>query len=186
MPKPRSQNTRAPAVRSGTADRSLELYLVRHAIAAERGPEWPDDDVRPLTDRGIARFENAVAGLAKLKLAVDEVLTSPLVRARQTAELLASGLEDGPSVQVLGALAPGHEPAPVVDAVLRVARGRRIALVGHEPGLGELAAFLLGTRRDIAFKKGGVCRIDLDAGVARSSGALVWFLTPKILRRLAE
>ena len=186
MPKPRSLNTRSPAVQGGAANRSLEIYLVRHAIAAERGPEWPDDDLRPLTDRGIARFEKAVAGLSNLKLAVDEVLTSPLVRARQTADLLASGLEDGPPVQVLETLAPGHEPADVVEAVARLARGRRVALVGHEPGLGELAAYLLGTRRDIAFKKGGVCRIDLESGVARSSGVLVWFLSPKIMRSLAE
>ena len=62
-----------------------ELYLVRHAIAAERGSEWPDDTKRPLTERGISRFKEAVKGLRHLDVTVDEIFTSPLVRARQTA-----------------------------------------------------------------------------------------------------
>jgi len=186
MPKPRSRSASVPAERSPATDSGFEIYLVRHAIAAARGREWPDDDLRPLTDHGIARFEKAVAGLANLKLVVDEVLTSPLVRARQTADLLASGLPDKPPVRVLEALAPGHQPAHVVADLARVARGRRVVLVGHEPGLGELAAFLIGARRALAFKKGGACRIDLASGVKHPSGALVWFLTPKIMRDLAE
>jgi phosphohistidine phosphatase len=186
MPKPRSRNTRPPTERNGAADGGRELYLVRHAIAAERGREWPDDTLRPLTARGMAKFERAVAGLANLKIVVDEVLTSPLVRAHQTADLLASGLSNRPPVRVLDALAPGHGPARVLEEVARVARGRRVALVGHEPGLGELAAFLIGARRAMVFKKGGVCRIDLEPGGDGSPGALVWFLTPKILRGLAE
>ena len=185
MPKPRSRNVRPPAVWSGARDGVREFYLVRHAIAEERGREWPDDDVRPLTARGIARFEEAVVGLASMKIVLDEVLTSPLVRARQTADLLASGLPDRPPVRVVDALAPGHNPARVAEDVARVARGRRVALVGHEPALGELAADLVGGHRASPFKKGGVCRIDLDAGADRS-GVLVWFLTPKILRSLAE
>ncbi|HET9361040.1 MAG TPA: phosphoglycerate mutase family protein, partial [Vicinamibacterales bacterium] len=70
-----------------------ELYLVRHAIAAERGEAWPDDDTRPLTERGIARFKEGVAGLGRLDAVIDEILTSPLVRARQTADLLSAGLD---------------------------------------------------------------------------------------------
>ena len=61
-----------------------ELYIVRHAIAAERGSEWPDDTKRPLTERGINRFKEVVKGLRRLDITVDEVFTSPLVRARQT------------------------------------------------------------------------------------------------------
>jgi len=185
MPKPRSRNIKPPAGRSGARNGVRELYLVRHAIAAERGPEWPDDNLRPLTDRGRAKFKQAVAGFSNLNEVFDAVLTSPLVRARQTADLLVSGLPDAPPVQVLECLAPGHVPAQVVEEVARIAPGRRIALVGHEPGLGELGAFLVGARRAIPFKKGGIARIDLEAGLG-SSGTLVWFLTPKILRGLAE
>jgi phosphohistidine phosphatase SixA len=78
-----------------------ELYLVRHAIAAERGKEWPDDTKRPLTKRGIRRFRECVTGLGELEGAVDEIFTSPLVRAKQIADLLAAGMDDKPPVKVL-------------------------------------------------------------------------------------
>lgn len=171
--------------RSGGGLGPRELYLVRHAIAAERGPEWPDDDLRPLTDRGRARFEKAVAGIASLDVHIDEVLTSPLVRSRQTAQVLASGMPDHPPVTVLDALAPGHAPALVLEQLVTPARRRRLALVGHEPGLGELAAFLIGSRRPIPFKKGGACRIDLERLAPYTTGDLSWLLTPRILRHLA-
>src|SRR5688500_2004830 len=105
-----------------------ELYLVRHAIAAERGSEWPDDTKRPLTERGVSRFKEAVKGLRRIDVAVDEVSTSPLVRARQTAELLAGGLEGKPPVKVLDALAPGHTSASMMTSLAKVAKRRRIAL----------------------------------------------------------
>ena len=161
-----------------------ELYLVRHAIAAERGEDWPDDDKRPLTARGVSRFKEAVEGLRKLGVEVDEIFTSPLVRAKHTADLLASGLAGKPPVKTLDALAPGHAPASVMAQLARGARRRRIALVGHEPGLGELAAHLIGAGRALPFKKGGVCRIDVESLTSRRPGALSWFVPPRLLRRL--
>jgi phosphohistidine phosphatase len=161
-----------------------ELYLVRHAIAADRGEDWPDDDKRPLTARGVARFKDAVDGLAKMGVAVDEIFTSPLVRAHQTADLLAEGLPGKPTVKVLDALSPGHAPGSILAQLARTARRRRIALVGHEPGLGELAAHLIGAGRALEFKKGGVCRIDVESLTSRRAGALNWFVTPKVLRGL--
>jgi phosphohistidine phosphatase len=162
----------------------FELYLVRHAIAAERGDGWPDDAKRPLTVRGIARFKDVVRGLHRLDVGIDEIFTSPLVRARQTADLLAAGLASTPVVKTLDALAPVHAPAAVLTQLARAARRSRIALVGHEPDLGELAAHLVGTRRAIPFRKGGVARIDLGSISARRIGTLVWFLPPKVLREL--
>jgi phosphohistidine phosphatase len=162
------------------------LYLVRHAIAAERGEDWPDDDKRPLTARGVSRFKEAAAGLSRLDVAVDEIFTSPLVRAKQTAEILAEGLPGKPSVKVLDALSPGHAPASVLAQLARTARRRRIALVGHEPALGELAAHLIGAGRALEFKKGGVCRIDVESLSSRRAGALNWFVTPKVLRGLSK
>ena len=163
-----------------------ELYLVRHAVAAPRGEEWPDDARRPLTARGVARFKGAVEGLGTLGVEVDEIFTSPLVRARQTAALLAAGLAGSPPVRVLDALSPGHAPGFVVTALARAARRRRVALVGHEPGLGELAAHLIGARRPLPFRKGGVCRIDVESLAPRHTGALAWFATPKLLRAAAR
>ncbi len=161
-----------------------ELYLVRHAIAAERGDEWPDDTKRPLTERGISRFKECVKGLRRLDAAIDEIFTSPLVRAKQTAEILASGVEGKPSVKVLEALAPGHTSAAVMSQLAKMAKRRRIALVGHEPDLGELAAHLIGAARPLPLKKGGVCRIDLEGLTSRHAGSLTWFVTPKVLRGL--
>jgi phosphohistidine phosphatase len=162
------------------------LYLVRHAIAADRGEDWPDDDRRPLTARGVARFEEAAGGLSRLDVVVDEIFTSPLVRAKQTADILAAGLPGKPAVKVLDALSPGHAPATVLAQLARTARRRRIALVGHEPGLGELAAHLIGAGRALEFKKGGVCRIDVESLTSRRAGALNWFVTPKVLRGLSK
>ena len=161
-----------------------ELYLVRHAIAAERGSEWPDDNKRPLTERGISRFKEAVKGLRRMDVTLDEIFTSPLLRAKQTAELLAAGVEGKPSVKVLEALAPGHSPASVMTQLARAAKRRRIAIVGHEPELGELAAHLIGAGRALAFKKGGICRIDLGSLSSKRAASLAWFLPPTVLRRV--
>src|SRR5262245_44005020 len=163
-----------------------DLYLVRHAIAAERGAEWLDDDKRPLTETGISRFNEELQGLAWLGVRIDEIFASPLVRARQTATLLAHGFADKVAVKTLESLAPGHSPRAVMSELSRSAKHRRIALVGHEPGLGELAAHLLGTSRAIPFKKGGVCYLTLQGLAARRPAELGWFLPPKVLRRLRD
>jgi phosphohistidine phosphatase len=165
---------------------SYELYLVRHAIAAERGDEWRDDAKRPLTERGISRFKEGLAGLRWLDVVVDEVISSPLVRAKQTADLVAAGLAGKPVVRLLDALAPGHAPAVIMARVAKLARRSRVALVGHEPGLGELAAHLIGAPRPLVFRKGGVCRIDVESLTSKRPGELVWLLTPKVLRKLGE
>ena len=161
-----------------------DLYIVRHAIAAERGDDWPDDSKRPLTDAGINRFKEAVEGLAWLNVGIDEIFTSPLVRAKQTATLLANGLGNKTSVKTLDALAPGHSATQVMSELSRAAKRHRIALVGHEPGLGELAAHLIGSPRALPFKKGGVCLIAIQGLTSRRAGELIWFLPPKVLRRL--
>lgn len=169
---------------------SLELYLVRHAVAAERGPDYPDDAERPLTDDGVERFRRAVAGLRDLGVQLDLVLSSPYVRARETAELLCVGLKPRPKLIEVAVLACGGKPADVVAAVARhSAAGRgasRIALVGHEPDLGELAARLLGAKGRVEFKKGAVCRIDVDRAMPAGPGTLRWLLTPRVLRGLAS
>ena len=163
-----------------------ELYLVRHAIAAERGGEWPDDAKRPLTERGMNRFRESVKGLRRIDVTIDEIFTSPLVRAKQTAELLAEGLDGKPPVKILEQLAPGHTSASVMTSLAKLAKRRRIALVGHEPDLGELAAYLIGAGRALPFKKGGICRIDVGSLTSRRAGALVWFFPPTVLRRLKK
>jgi phosphohistidine phosphatase len=164
---------------------TIELYLVRHGLAAERGPSYPDDRLRPLTPAGVKKFASSVPGLLELEVVIDFVLTSPLVRARDTATLLAAGLEPKPAIEV-EALAPGGRHAAILDAIKTHAkRYRRLALVGHEPDLGELAARLLGARGQVQFKKGAVCAIDVDGATPGGPGTLRWLLTPRALRALA-
>ena len=165
---------------------TIELFLVRHAIAAERGPKYPDDRLRPLTVAGSKKFAESVPGLIEMGVVIDFVLTSPLVRARETATLLASRLKPKPALAEIEALSPGGRAQAVIEAIkTHSKRHRRLALVGHEPDLGELAARLIGARGTIEFKKGAVCLIEVDGATPGGPGTLRWMLTPKALRALA-
>ncbi len=169
----------------------FELYLIRHGVAAERGLAWPDDAKRPLTEEGIGRMKKAAKGLKRLDVRLDVVVSSPLVRARQTAEVVAGVFDEMPPLVFTTALAPGGRYSDLLaDLQVQVqvqvqVRRTRIALVGHEPDLGRLAARLAGSRRAFEFKKGAVCRIDVDALPPARSGTLRWFLPPSILRRIS-
>lgn len=163
-----------------------EIYLIRHGVAEARGDAWPDDTKRPLTRDGISRMEKAARGLARLDVVFDVILTSPLVRARQTAEIVAAELDGRPPIVNTDALTPGSDHAAVVAALEKHMRKTRVALVGHEPGLGELAARLIGSRHAIEFKKGAVCRIDLDEIPPSGPGDLRWMVPSKVLRAIKK
>ena len=165
---------------------AYELYLIRHGVAEERGTAWPDDTKRPLTDQGISRLRRAGRALVRLGLTPGVVLTSPLVRARQTAEIVAGAFSPHPPVVNVDALAPGGALPAVAAEIAKHGRRPHIFLVGHEPGMGELAAWLLGLRHPLEFKKGGICRIDVQSGTLRGAGVLRWMLTPKILKALKK
>ncbi len=156
------------------------VYLVRHAIAQERGPNWPDDGLRPLTPKGITRFGAIVARLASRDVRVGAIFSSPYVRARQTAELLVPGWAQVP-IQVVDELAPGHPPAGLARALVDRAAHKAVALTGHEPDLGVLAAWMIGANSPLPFKKGGVARIDCGDTIKAGDGTLVWMVTPKLI-----
>jgi phosphohistidine phosphatase len=160
------------------------LYLIRHGIAEERGDAWPDDRKRPLSADGVKKLRRSGRGLARFVTRLDIILTSPLVRARQTAEIVASGFETRPVIVNLDALAPGGSAASILSALQTHTRRVSIALVGHQPDMGHLAARLIGARRGIDFKKGAVCRIDVQTLPPVRPGALRWFVTPGILRSI--
>lgn len=162
----------------------LELYLIRHGVAAERGEEYPDDSKRPLTSRGIARLRSEAKALNALEITFDLIITSPLIRTRQTADVIAESLQAKPPVATSDALAPAGTPAGVVQELARHAKKARIALVGHEPNLGELAARLIGAKSPIEFKKGAICRIDFEVLPPKALGQLQWFVTPRMLRKI--
>ena len=131
---------------------TLELYLIRHGIAAARGEQYPDDSKRPLTGRGIARLKKHAKALEDLGIGFDLIIASPLVRARQTADVIAESLKVKPPVATADALAPAGTPAAVIQEIAKHARKARVALVGHEPNMGELAARLIGARTPLEVK----------------------------------
>lgn len=164
---------------------SCSIYLIRHGLAAEQGAEYPSDEARPLTSEGIARMRAIVAGLKALDVSLDRVMTSPLVRCAQTADLVAEGLGCAAPV-VVDALRPGGRYDAVLAALARPGTGRSVALVGHMPSIGEIAAGLIGARAPLAFKKGGVCCIETATLPPSGLGALMWFMPPRALRALGQ
>jgi phosphohistidine phosphatase len=162
----------------------VKVLLIRHAAAVPRGRSARRDHERPLTPRGRQKFRVAAKGLARIADRPDVLLTSPLIRARATAEIAAGAFKR---------LAPRIEPAlaqeraeAVVAALQKHPRDVTIAIVGHEPTLSRLLARFLGVRRGderLAFKKGGAALVDLPNGPA-ALGRLRWFVKPAILRSL--
>lgn len=160
---------------------SSELLVVRHAIAVERSPERPDAS-RALTAEGRARFSREVRGLQSLGVGVDRILHSPWVRAEQTAALLR------PLLRAEGVITahPGLAGPPERRLLRDLAPGR-VAVVGHEPWLTELVAWLAtgdpGHGAGFELKKGAVAQL---AGEPRPGAmTLRALLPPKLLRRLA-
>ena len=163
---------------------TLELYLIRHGVAAERGEEFPDDSKRPLTSEGIARLRKEAKAIEGLGVGFDQILSSPLLRARQTADVFAEELKAKPPIANTDALTPAGSPGAVIQELSKHMRKARIALVGHEPNMGELAAFLIGAKVPLPFKKGAICRIDFSVFPPKGKGELCWFVTPKMLRKI--
>jgi phosphohistidine phosphatase len=138
-----------------------------------------------LTPDGIARLRRRARGLDAIGVSFDQIVTSPLVRTRQTADVLSEELKGKPPIVSADALAPAGSSAAVMQELARHVRHARVALVGHEPNLGELAAQLIGARVPLEFKKGGMCRIDFDVLPPKGTGQLRWFVTAKMLREIA-
>jgi phosphohistidine phosphatase len=162
------------------------LYLIRHGIAVDREAFEGADADRPLTPEGVRRMRRSARGLQRLGLQLDAVWTSPLVRARQTADILADVLSCKESLREEKSLEPAAAPSAVVDQLRGQSKDARIALVGHEPHLGQLATFLLtGSRRTIIeFKKGGAAAIEITSFRRPPRANLLWLLTPRHMRRI--
>jgi phosphohistidine phosphatase len=156
----------------------MELFVIRHAIAVP-GSMLLADAERPLTPQGRERFAQAVLGLKRLKIRFDRLYHSPWKRAAETAELLAPVLAGQATDSPALARAPSQN-------LLETLAGERVALVGHEPWMGELVAWLTtGAASDgsvFAFKRGGVAW--LEGSLQPGQMALQAFLPPKVLRTL--
>ena len=157
---------------------------MRHGVAFSRdASRWSDDGDRPLTPEGKDEFREVARGLGRVVPGVDAMLGSPLVRAWQTAETLHE-IAGWPAPKSFPALAPDVSPKDLTRALQDYAEAGAVAIVGHRPGLHELAAYLLTGAADgmeIRIKKGGALRITFDGGIRAGEGSLRWLLTPKAL-----
>jgi len=160
------------------------LYIIRHAWAEEPGdPAWSDDGQRPLTREGQERFATIVKMLAERGFAPQRIATSPLVRCRQTAEIVSRQVRGRPAVIERDELAPGGDLAGLVAWTNEQLPGREeIAWVGHAPDVEHLAGDLIGAPRDATrFAKGGVAAIQFDGPAKQGAGTLWWLVTAKLL-----
>src|SRR6266850_6008454 len=165
----------------------MNLYLMRHGIALTRDdPSVAHDAERPLTGKGTKRMRKAARGLRELAIPFDSILTSPLSRARQTADIVASALGMEARLEEISGLAPESTVEHLMFGLTRYQDRAHVLLVGHEPLLSDAAAYLLGGKKPanvtIDFKKGALCRIEIDSLPATSPGKLHWLLTAKQLR----
>jgi phosphohistidine phosphatase len=167
----------------------MNLYLMRHGIAlASDDPSVTHESERPLTNKGVKRMRKAVKGLARLNVSFDAVLTSPLLRARQTAEIVASALGIEDHLEEISGLAPESTVEHLLFGLARYQDREHLLLVGHEPLLSSTALQLLGGRQpaklDFDLKKGSLCRIEVETLSTAKPGKLHWLLTPKQLRSM--
>lgn len=159
------------------------LFIVRHAWAEELGEEFPNDEARPLTKAGRKRFKQIVKRLTKRGFGPTQIATSPLLRCRETAEIIAEYAPGKPAIAELDALKPGSS----LEALLEWTRqqtGGDVAWVGHAPDVEELTAGLIGASSDaIAFSKGAIAAIEFDGAIEAGKGQLVWLVTAEALGR---
>ena len=163
----------------------MNLYILRHGIAADRGAEYPDDDLRPLTDKGIRRMRREARGMDAIGVAPDLIISSTLVRAIQTAEIVQQGLSVPPRLITSEALVPSAHPSRIVqDLADSHTALDSVMVVGHEPHLSSLVSYILTGRVSwlIDMKKGALVSIDLSPS---GRGQLLWALAPRQLRALA-
>lgn len=160
-----------------------QLYLFRHGIAVDHGDPGFADDERPLTPEGEKRVKQVARGLLRLDLGVDRILSSPLPRARSTAEIVADVLEIQEQLEIVDVLRPSSS-ASTVREWLGTRSEARIMLVGHNPALSDLIGLLIAAgpgAAPIELRKAGVAAL---RGTISSPMTLDWLARPRLLRKL--
>jgi len=169
-----------------TRGRTLEIWILRHAKAEEGGPGIPDEE-RALTPAACEGMRAAALAIAGLEPKLDAIWTSPLRRARQTAEPVARALGQEDELIETDALVPDADPREVLAEVEK-GRMKRVLLVGHMPHLGKLLGYLLTGHPNapIEMKKGALARIEFEGETPKPPGTLTLLLTSKALVRMAR
>ena len=167
----------------------MDLYLLRHGMAANRDPvRFPDDRLRPLTTRGEQRIRDISKAMRRLDLGIDLIWCSPFLRTRQTAAATAEELDLGNRLQPQEQLSPDGEPGKLLAELASLEAGPdNVLLVGHEPYLSTLLSILVsgGPSVQIDFKKGGLARLKTTGPLGLDQCAVLqWFLPPRLLLRI--
>jgi phosphohistidine phosphatase len=168
----------------------MHLLVVRHAIAEDKrefARTGRDDAERPLTADGKRQMRQVVKGMRRIVESIDVLAASPLVRAAQTAALIANEY-DGMSVSTVPSLAPESAPAAFATWLRTQRDAEVVAAVGHDPHLGVLITWLMTGSRDshVTLEKGGACMLEIEGQRGARSATLEWSLTPEVLKRLSR
>jgi len=161
----------------------MNLYILRHGLAVERTPGVNFDKDRPLTSEGRKKTRRLAVFLRKLGLSLDLILSSPFLRARQTAEIVSEVLDLADKLEFSTHLAPRQAPNELVEELNRKGRGLDgILLVGHEPDLSRLISILVTGKPGLALelKKGGFVKLEIGTLRYGRCATLQWLLPPKV------
>ena len=164
----------------------MNLFLLRHGIAVERGDlDFENDAERPLTPKGRRQLRQVVVAMRKMDLRFDVILSSPFVRAKQTAELVAGLLKLEKRLNFSGALTPDGSAKILLRQFGKLKPApASVLLVGHEPYLSGLISLLTTGHENLAldFKKGGLCKLKIETLRPGHCATLAWLLTPKQMK----
>ena len=167
----------------------MDIFILRHGIAVEPGtPGYENDSERPLNPKGERRLHSAAAAMKKLELSFDLILSSPFIRAKQTAEIVVGELKLKQGIEFFDGLVPGGNPKALIHTLngLKPTPGN-VLLVGHEPYLSRLISLLVSGHADavIEMKKGGLCKLEVVELQHGQCARLVWLLTPSQMELMA-
>ncbi|HLI78338.1 MAG TPA: phosphohistidine phosphatase SixA [Candidatus Binataceae bacterium] len=162
----------------------MMLYIMRHGLAEEPTPKG-DDSARKLTSKGVDKIRKAAAGMRAMGLAFNVILTSPITRAMETAEIVAGEL-GGSKPRAMPELSTGASPAGLLEAIVKLKLPESVLVVGHEPTLSRLASLMLTGSSEsagIKLKQGGVIALEFPDRVERGAAQLRWMMTQRQLRQ---
>ena len=168
----------------------MQLLVIRHAIAEDKiefARTGRDDTERPLTKEGKRQMRRVVKGMRRIVRGIDVLAASPLVRAAQTAAIVAKEYDEI-FIRTVPELAPDGEPAAFARWLRTQRDAEVVAIVGHEPHLGMLTTWLMTGSREshVTLEKGGACMLEIEEQSGARSATLQWSLTPEVLQRLSK
>ena len=167
----------------------MNIFILRHGIAVDQGTKgFQNDSERPLTGKGKRQLRKSAGAMKRMKLRFDLILSSPYERAKRTAEIVAEELKLKKRLKLSDALKSDSSPETMIRQIAGLTpMPKNLLLVGHEPCLSHLISRLVSGNGNMAmdFKKGGLCKLEVE-NLRNGTGAqLAWLLTPKLMKEMA-